>query len=210
MKKTLLTMVFGLCALCGFAQTTKTYTDNLVVTVNGASTPPMPAQITMEELADGTCNLSLKNFALVMGGETMAVGNINLDGITLVDEGDYRSFATKQVIRIQPGDDENIPDDAWVGPMLQDVPIDMQGRITGDKLYCTIDIDMQATLGQTIGVVFGSLETAIHSTTLAQSAVRVNVYNVNGQCIHRGVAAKDAFSGLAKGIYIVNGKKIIK
>lgn len=203
-------MAFGMCALSGFAQTSKTYTDDLVVTINDESTPPMPAQIFVEELGDGTCNLSLKNFALVAGEESLPVGNINLDGITLTDEGDYRSFATKQTITIQPGDDESIPADSWLGPMLGEVPIDMQGRITGDKLYCTIDIDMQATLGQTIAVTFGSLETAIHSATVGASAVRVNVYNVNGQCIRRGVAAKDALSGLASGIYIVNGKKIIK
>lgn len=210
MKKTLLTMVFGMCALFGFAQTTHTYTDNLVVTINGESTPPMPAQILMEEFEDGTCSLSLKNFVLVAGEDVIPVGNINLDGITLKDEGDYRSFATQQVITIQPGDDESVPAEGWFGPMLKQVPIDMQGRITGDKLYCTIDIDMQESLGEIIGVVFGSLETAIHSATVAQSAVRVNVYNLNGRCIRRGVVAKDALSGLARGIYIVNGKKIVK
>lgn len=209
MKKTLLTMVFGMCALFGFAQTTHTYTDNLVVTINGESTPPMPAQILMEEFEDGTCSLSLKNFVLVAGEDRIPVGNINLDGITLKDEGDYRSFTTQQVITIQPGDDENVPADAWFGPALGGVPIDMQGRITGDKLYCTIDIEM-ALLKETIRVVFGSLETAIHSATAVQSAARVNVYNLNGRCIRRGVAAKDALSGLARGIYIVNGKKIVK
>lgn len=203
-------MAFGLCALFGFAQTSKTYSDNLVVTINDESTPPMPAQIFVEELGDGTCNLSLKNFTLVMGEESLPVGNINLDGIVLKDEGAFRSFSTQQVITIQPGDDENIPEGSWFGPMLGEVPIDMQGRITGDKLYCTIDIDMQESLGQTIGVTFGSLETAIHSATAAMAAARVDVYNVNGRCIRRGVAAKDALNGLGRGIYVVNGKKIIK
>lgn len=207
MKKTLLTLALAVCATLGFAQNVKTYTDNLVVTINEESTPPMPAQIFVEELGDGTCNLSLKNFTLVMGEESLPVGNINLPGITLQDEGAYQSFATQQTITIQPGDDES---KTWLGPMLGEVPIDMQGRITGDKLYCTIDIDMQESLGQTIGVVFGSLETAIHSATAAMAAARVDVYNVNGRCIRRGVAAKDALNGLGRGIYVVNGKKIIK
>ena len=38
MKKTLLLAAFGLFSLTGFAQTSKTYTDDLVVTINEVST----------------------------------------------------------------------------------------------------------------------------------------------------------------------------
>lgn len=207
MKKTLLTLALAVCATLGFAQNVKTYTDNIVVTVNGESTAPMPATILMEDMQDGTCTLSLKNFALAAGEDFMYVGNIELPGITLQDEGAYQSFATQQTITIQPGDDKS---KTWLGPILGLVPIDMQGKIAGDKLYCTIDIDMQETIGQIIGVVFGQDPTGIHAATVGNPAARVNVYNVNGQCIRRGVLAADALSGLSRGIYIVNGKKIIK
>ena len=184
----------------------KVYTDKLVVTIDGVSSEPMDATIVLEDLGDGTCNVSLQNFALVSGEDAIPVGNINVKGMALTDAGAYKAIAADQVIQITPGE----PADAgWIGPMLGDVPIKLTGKLTDEKLYCTIDIDMSETLGQVIAVVFGSdMTTGIRP--VAQTAGRVDVYTLNGVCVRRGVAEASALNGLQRGVYVVNGKKIIK
>lgn len=47
-----------------------------------------------------------------------------------------------------------------------------------------------------------SIATAHRSTT-------ANVYNLKGQLVKRGTSAADALTGLPKGLYIVNGKKVV-
>ena len=54
MKKTLLTIVCFLTALCGMAQNEKVYTEPLVVTVNGESSEPQPVPVTVVDNGDGT------------------------------------------------------------------------------------------------------------------------------------------------------------
>lgn len=39
---------------------------------------------------------------------------------------------------------------------------------------------------------------------------KADVYTLDGKCVRRGVAAKEALNGLAKGVYVVNGRKIVK
>lgn len=39
---------------------------------------------------------------------------------------------------------------------------------------------------------------------------KTDVYTIDGKCVRRGVAAKDALNGLEKGVYVVNGRKIVK
>lgn len=184
----------------------KTYTDNLIVTINEESTEPMAANITLDEMSDGTYTLSLKNFMLVAGEEELPVGNITLPGITLTEGQGCKEFATKQIIAIQPGETGAAED--WIGPMLGDVPIDMQGQLTADKLYCIIDIDMMESLGQNIKVTFGEELTGI--AAVQGNAARVNVYGIDGRIVRSNVSAADALNGLPRGIYVVGGKKVLK
>lgn len=184
----------------------KTYTDNLIVTINEESTEPMAANITLDEMSDGTYTLSLKNFMLVAGEEKLPVGNITLPGITLTEGQGCKEFATKQIIAIQPGETGAAED--WIGPMLGDVPIDMQGQLTADKLYCIIDIDMMESLGQNIKVTFGEELTGI--AAVQGNAARVNVYGIDGRIVRSNVSAADALNGLPRGIYVVGGKKVLK
>ena len=149
MKKFLLTMAVALTALFATAQT-KTYTDNLVVTIDGESTEPQETTISVAENADGTYCLSLNNF--VLGGE-IKVGNIVVDNIQATDKHGIKEFATLQNINITAGEGNA---DEWLGPLLGEVPVDIKGKMTDEKLYCTIDIDMSATLEQVIYVTFGT------------------------------------------------------
>ncbi len=184
----------------------KTYTDNLIVSINEVSSEPMAANIVLDEMSDGTYTLSLKNFALVDGENEIPVGNITLPGITLTEGQGCKEFATKQIIAIQPGETGAAED--WIGPMLGDVPIDMQGQLTAEKLYCTIDIDMMESLGQIIKVTFGEELTGI--AAVQGNAARVNVYGIDGRIVRSNVSAADALNGLPRGIYVVGGKKVLK
>jgi hypothetical protein len=187
---------------------TYTFKDKLVVNVNGMTTDSIPATITADVLADGTYKLSLLNFMMVAGEDVLPIGNIVLKGIVPTQDKvePYKNFATQQTIQITPGDESQ---SMWMGPMLGEVPIDMKGKLSSDRLYCVIDIDMTASLNQVIKVVFGQdfIPTAIDRLT--QAAGAVDVYTLSGVRVRHQVTVNGALQGLPKGIYVVNGKKIL-
>ena len=154
MKKFLL-MMLAVCLVpvMGMAET-KTYTDNLVVTVDGESTEPQLTSILFTDNGDGTCNFALNNFCLVADGSVAGVGNISLENLELTEKKGFSSFVFNGIINIQEGDDPSV--DTWLGPLLGDVPLVLKGEVSDEKLYVTIDIDMQESIGQMIYVKFGS------------------------------------------------------
>ena len=172
----------------------KSYPDNLVVTINGESTDPIPATVTVETLENGNINFVLNNFCL---GEDIPVGTIELDNLELtVSANGYKTFSRKEDIYIDEGDLDGV--DTWLGPMISPVPIDMNGKITDNKLYVTIDIDMSDMLGQIIYVAFGSdITDGIMSISDKKSEGKM--YDLNGRRISKAT----------KGLYIVNGKKVV-
>ena len=214
MKKTLLSIAFAAFALCGFAQTTTTYTDDLTVTINSESTDPQQTEILVTKNTNETYTLALNNFVLGAGADAMGVGNIKLDNIEVKEENGIKTFSVNQIINITNGDKEGFEE--WIGPYLGDVPIELNGKMTDEKLYCTIDIDMMSSLGQIIEVVFGTDEfnttpeggDGIENVTVADA--KVNVYNLQGVVVKTNVNTANALDGLKQGIYIVNGKKVVK
>ena len=206
MKKILLGFCMAACALFASA---KDYTDKLVVTINGVSTPGQETTIGVETADDGTLNVSLLNFTLdAGGGNYMYVGHINVNGIELADEGSYDSFSVSQVINIPKGDNDSL---SWIGPMLGDVPIEMTGKLSDDKFYCAIDIEM-VMLGQTIHVIFGTddFTSSVLSAKTDDPDKLVDVYTLLGTLAKSNVRKANALDGLQRGIYIVDGKKVIK
>ncbi len=160
MKKTLLTIAFALATFLGIntqakAQTTKTYTDYLVVTINEDSSDPQAANIDVSVNGD-VMTFSLNNFCLGAGDDVLGVGNIALDNIQLTETGiqGVYGFEVNQTITISEGDLEGI--EMWLGPMLGDIPIVLKGNICNEKLYVTIDIDMMELLDQIIHVEVGT------------------------------------------------------
>ena len=170
----------------------KTYTDDLVVAINGNASEPIQTTINVDEKVDGTYSLSLNDFTL----DGIAVGNIVLHDITTTTAGEIKNFATKQNILITAGEDN---EKVWIGPMLGEVPVDLAGKMTEHKLYCNIDIDMTASLGQTINVTFGSEDlSGIEDIILDKG--EVVIYDITGRRVN---------AITTPGIYIINGKKQI-
>lgn len=127
------------------------YSNDLSVTINGECTPPQPTEIQLIDEKDGSTSLALNNFMLRSGEDTMPVGNIYLTNVQRSGENPMR-LTTTQSIAIMPG---NLPGiDFWLGPMLGDVPVELNAEVADGKMTATIDIDMQEALGQTIHVVF--------------------------------------------------------
>ena len=174
----------------------RNYEEDLVVTINGTSSAPQRTTINVDEKVDGTYTLSLNNFMLSDSESLIPVGNIVLHNIVTENKNGVHSFSVKQDIIITDG---SIEADFWMGPMLGEVPVDLTGKMTEYKLYCNIDIDMTATLGQTINVKFGNADlTSIENITV-DNGDNV-IYDLTG----RRIENLDT-----PGIYIVNGKKIV-
>lgn len=208
MKRFLLTTILSATAFWGFAQTEKTYTDDLVVTINDQSTEPQKAEIQVEFLDNNKCNLSLQNFCLGSGDEIIPVGNIVLNDIELTAGEGYQTFNVDQTIKINPGDLQDVPEEVWLGPLLGDVPIQMTGKVNDEQLYCEIDINM-VSLSQIIKVTFGS-DIAASVSGVSVATGKVDVYSVSGILVRKQVEVGSALNGLQRGIYIVGGRKVIK
>ena len=127
------------------------YSNDLSVTINGECTPPQPTEIQLIDEKDGSTSLALNNFMLRSGEDAMPVGNIYLTNVQRSGENPMR-LTTTQKIAIMPGDLPGI--DFWLGPMLGDVPVELNAEVADGKMTATIDIDMQEALGQIIHVVF--------------------------------------------------------
>lgn len=196
MKKFLLTIAMAAITVFAMAQTTN-YKDQLVVTIDGSSSPAQESTIEVVDNGNNTCNLTLRNFYLMDSGFSMPIGTIVLNNIPAqaTDNG-YSTIATEQNIVIQPGDTEN----DWLGPNLGEIPVKLNGKMSADKLYCSIDIDMSESLGQIIKVVFGS--------DFASTAIE-GIKAEEGDALVFDMLGRRVKEITAPGIYIVNGKKMI-
>ena len=195
MKKFLLTIAVAMTTLFATAQT-KTYTDNLTVSVNGETSAPQQTTINVKSNSDGTYTLSLNNFMLVDTESTIPVGNIVIHNIAAEEADGVNNFAVNQNINIVEGD---VVADYWMGPMLGEVPVDMTGKMTDYKLYCNIDIDMSALLGQKINVKFGREDLSGIEDIAGEQGTKA-IFDLTGRRIEAITVS---------GIYIVNGKKVI-
>ena len=160
MKKILLSILCAFFCLFAGAQSEKTYTEPLVVTINGESYGPQDANVIVQDNGNGTINFVLKNFILSIEGQDMFVGNICVENIAVEDgEDGLKHFAFNGSTVLQEGDLEGV--DMWMGPLINiecggSVPLDLRGKMNDDKLYVTIDIDLQAVMQQIVYVQVGT------------------------------------------------------
>lgn len=192
MKKFLLTVAVAMTAMFATAQT-RTYTDNLVVIINGEVADQQTSEITLEKEDGGTYKLSLNHFVL---GGFMKIGNIVIDNISVSTQDGIEVFTVERNIIIEAGDENT---DDWMGPMLGEVPVDITGKMTEHKLYCNIDIDMTSTLGQVINVKFGQEDLTGIEDVEVEEGIKA-IHDLTGRRI-------DAIT--APGIYIIDGKKVL-
>ena len=195
MKKFLLTTFMAVTTIVAMAQT-KTYTDNLVVTILGSSTDPQENNVIVKANENGTYTLMLNKFALGEGEEALLVGNIVVDNISVTEANDINNFAKECNIEITAGDDENY----WLGPDLGKVLVNLTGKMDAEKLYCAIDIDMTEMLDQVINVVFGDENSVTSISNIAVENAENVIYDITGRRVNEITEA---------GIYIVNGKKVL-
>ena len=118
---------------------TKTFTEDLYVTLGTSTNDKQVAGVTVETLENGNINFVLKNFVL----NGMPVGNIAVKNIEVAED---NSFSFNGGIQIAEGDDPTV--EMWLGPVITEqcggsVPLDMTGRFIGDDhvvVYIAIDI----------------------------------------------------------------------
>ena len=179
----------------------KMYEDNIVVRVNDMVTDPMSASVKVDRLSNGNINFSLPDFVMVLEGASMYVGNIDIKDLPIIDGANERSYELinyNGMLRITEGSDSEQP---WIGPLLGFIPLRLKGKLTDDKLFVAIDIDMQETMGQVISVDFGSdIANGITSIGNGQLTMNNAIYDLSGRRVQKPT----------KGIYIQNGKKFIR
>ena len=85
---------------------------------------------------------------------------------------------------------------------------DKKVTVKGYRAYITMD-QVAAGVNQMLIDIDGNL-TAIEDILGEDTDITVNVYTIDGVCVKSGVKSSEALDGLRKGIYIVNGRKVIK
>lgn len=192
MKSTLITLAFAFTSILAAAQTSS-YTDAMIVSIDGSVVDSQTSTIHVVATANGTYDFTLKNFILENSTGPMPVGNISLSGITVTEFDGIKEFATEQNITITDGDDGN----GWVGTYFGEVPVKLTGKMTAHKLYCIIDMTL---IGQAINIVFGNKNlTGIDEITGGSEDIKV-IHDLTGRRIDTVTSA---------GVYIVNGKKVV-
>lgn len=122
------------------------FTDGISVKLEGSGTFPISdATIQLVKELDNSYSFQLKNFSLGQGDGSLPVGTIRIKNLTI----DGNHITAKQTINIENGDDATV--ESWMGPALQDVPVELDATRNGDKLVANISIEFY---GMKIHVLF--------------------------------------------------------
>lgn len=122
------------------------FTDGISVKLEGSGTFPISdATIQLVKELDGSHSFQLKNFSLGQGEGSLPVGTIRIKNLTI----DGNHITAKQTINIENGDDATV--ESWMGPNLQDVPVELDATRNGDNLVAKIFIGF---FGMKIHVLF--------------------------------------------------------
>ena len=161
-------------------ETTKNFNSGLTVTVNGSQAPEQPSSINIYKMPNDTYMMQLSNF--ILGEEP--VGNIVLTGLKAdASKVGMMSFESEQTIQISEGTDETHAGE-WMGPGLGDVPVVFAGKMTDNRFFCNIGINMPEPLDQQIKVVFGKDFTVVND----QQAVTADEVGTKDVILNRSFA----------------------
>lgn len=125
------------------------YNVPITITVNGVSSE-QNAVISVTENG-GLYDINLKNFILQAGTTTIGVGNVELKGIKPIQDGNATLLLAKQNVKITKGDDPSVS--MWMGTLIGEIPVELRGKIEGDRLRCYLDI---ALMNLVIKVAIGN------------------------------------------------------
>jgi hypothetical protein len=151
------------------------FTDKMNVTMGDSPVATdLEATITIQEQADGTYTLSLKNFMLGESG----VGNITVEGVTSAEEGGVQTLSVENAaITITEGDIEGV--DWSFGQFLaqKGLKANISGEIENGKLNVKIEIpDVLVT------VLFGENYTSgINEVTTVTENGTEAIYDLGGR-----------------------------
>ena len=146
MKK-IFTLMFA--AAMTMAASATDYTGKLSVLLGGEPTDAGETTISIDQNADGTNTLTLKNFSFA----GMPIGTITLGGVASDACGTITYMGGQQRITIAKGDDASVED--WMGPSLGELPVLFMGKTAKEKLDAVILIDLNASGLGVIKVQFG-------------------------------------------------------
>ncbi|MBR1804354.1 MAG: calycin-like domain-containing protein [Muribaculaceae bacterium] len=136
MKKIALLFV---AALCSMAMMATEYTGKLTVSINGIASSQEGVKININENVDGTYNLSLKNFVLANEETTIPVGNIEVDSVPSIKACGMKAMSVNKSILISEGDEDQ---PFWLGPTLNEVPINLTALFNATEVRVHIDINL--------------------------------------------------------------------
>lgn len=182
-----------------------TYKSDLSVCIGGVTGKPAETSINLIE-SNGSYSLELKNFILEgLGG----IGNIKVNNLDVKDN----TYTTSQVITITEGDDPNI--DYWLGPDLDEVPVDVTATVKGNQLVAQIKIrDFAPGLGN-IDVTFAPTVTIGANASVSTEADVNNVIvnrtfakGWNTVCLPFDVAVKNLKAAKAQEFVNSNGSSL--
>ena len=136
MKKLFTLLLIVTTAVATFATD---YNVPITITVNGISSE-QNAVISVTENG-GLYDINLKNFILQAGTTTIGVGNVELKGIKPIQDGNATLLLAKQNVKITKGDDPSVS--MWMGTLIGEIPVELRGKIEGDRLRCYLDIALK-------------------------------------------------------------------
>lgn len=125
----------------------------------------------------------------------------------------YAASSSSNYLRTQSNKDANA---SWLISIGDDALADISAQ--GDKARNLLRYNSSASLfacyksGQNLVNIYAKSSAVDTSVEIIESDIYrlVDVYNIAGVCVRRQVAVCDAVSGLPKGLYIVNNKKVYK
>jgi hypothetical protein len=136
---------------------------------------------------------------LEQDGDSMPVGNINVNKIPVTKTDGITNFADEQTIQIEEGDDPTVP--YWAGPMLGDIPLKLSGCYSDEHLYVTIDIPLSEELQVYVELGNQGDVTAVTSVKVSKkNAASGVIYDLNGRKVNEMQRGR---------FYIVDGKIVM-
>lgn len=144
----------AMLALASLTASATDYTDNLKVTIGGASSAEQQAMLQITQQANGKYKLVLPDFIFQEpSGSSIAFGTINVTDLEPMTKEGVTAFSAATTATVTNGND---PSEMWLGPMLfsaSPLNLKLTTEFKDGKAFAKIKLSVQS-VGE-IDVVFG-------------------------------------------------------